>query len=80
MRKKVLIIGILGQDGVILSSILKDEYNLFGICRPETNEHRIEEFENSLGETMKEFRKLQDSLPDGLKTVANGRISTISSN
>ena len=29
---------------------------------------------------LKEFRKLQDSLPDGLKTVVNGRISSISNN
>ena len=40
--------------------------------------YRIEELENSLSETMKEFRKLDDSLPEGLKTVANGRISSIS--
>ena len=39
---------------------------------------RIEELENSLIETLKEFRKLENSLPDGLKTVSNGRISGIS--
>ena len=41
-------------------------------------QYKIEEFQNSLNETMREFRKLQESLPEGLKTVANGRISGIS--
>ncbi len=40
---------------------------------------KIEELENSLGETLKEFRKLENSVPDGLKTLTNGRISGISS-
>jgi len=40
---------------------------------------KIEELENSLSETMKEFRKLQDSVPDGLKVISGGRISGISS-
>lgn len=41
---------------------------------------KIEELQNSLSETMKEFRKLEDSIPNGLKTVSNGRVSSISSN
>lgn len=41
---------------------------------------KIEELQNSLGETMKEFRKLEDSIPSGLKTISNGRVSSISSN
>jgi hypothetical protein len=41
---------------------------------------KIEELQNSLGETMKEFRKLEDSIPNGLKTISNGRVSGISSN
>lgn len=41
---------------------------------------KIEELENSLGETMKEFRKLEGSIPNGLKTISNGRVSSISSN
>jgi hypothetical protein len=43
-------------------------------------QYKIEEFQNSLNETLKEFRKLEDSIPDGLKTVSNGRLSKISSN
>jgi hypothetical protein len=41
---------------------------------------KIEELQNSLGETMKEFRKLEDSIPNGLKTISNGRVSSISTN
>jgi uncharacterized membrane protein YheB (UPF0754 family) len=43
-------------------------------------QYKIEELQNSLNETMKEFRKMQDGLPNGLKTLSNGRISIISSN
>jgi predicted nucleic acid-binding Zn-ribbon protein len=43
-------------------------------------QYKIEELQNSLNETMKEMRKLEDCIPDGLKTVANGRVSKISSN
>lgn len=43
-------------------------------------QYKIEEFQNSLNETLKEFRKLEESIPDGLKTVSNGRLSKISSN
>jgi flagellin-specific chaperone FliS len=41
---------------------------------------KIEELQNSLSETIKEFRKLQDSIPNGLKTLSNGRISSINNN
>jgi hypothetical protein len=40
---------------------------------------KIEELQNSLNETMKEFRKLQDSMPNGLKNITNKRILSISS-
>jgi alpha-N-acetylglucosamine transferase len=43
-------------------------------------QYKIEEFENSLNETIKEMRKLEDSIPEGLKTISNGRMSKISSN
>jgi len=39
---------------------------------------KIDELENSLSETMKEFRKLEDSIPDGLKVISGGRIGSIS--
>ncbi len=40
---------------------------------------KIEELQNSLNETIKEFRKLDDSIPNGLKTITKGRLFTISS-
>lgn len=43
-------------------------------------QYKIEELQNSLNETMKELRKLEDCLPDGLKTISNGRVSKISQN
>jgi len=43
-------------------------------------QYKIEELENSLNETIKEMRKLEDSIPEGLKTISNGRLSKISTN
>ena len=40
---------------------------------------KMDELQNSLNETVKEFRKLQDSIPGGLKTLSNGRINGIGS-
>jgi septal ring factor EnvC (AmiA/AmiB activator) len=41
---------------------------------------KIEELQNSLGETVKELRKLEDSIPGGLQTLTKSRVSMISSN
>lgn len=41
---------------------------------------KIEELQNSLNETMKELRKLDDSIPSGLRTVTNGRLNGLTSN
>lgn len=41
---------------------------------------KMDELQNSLNETVKELRKLDDSIPSGLKTISNGRITTISNN
>jgi len=43
-------------------------------------QYKIEELQNSLNETVKELRKLEDCVPSGLKNLTNGRISGISSN
>lgn len=43
MKKKILILGPLGQDGKLLSSILeKDKYDIYGICKKNTLLDRIE--------------------------------------
>jgi len=41
---------------------------------------KMDELENSLNETIKEFRKLEDSIPSGLKTITNSRISLVGKN
>lgn len=41
---------------------------------------KIEELQNSLNDTIKELRKLDDSIPNGLKTITNGRIGQMSNN
>jgi GDPmannose 4,6-dehydratase len=42
MKKNIVILGPLGQDGKLLSSILeKDSYNIFGVCKENTNLERI---------------------------------------
>lgn len=40
---------------------------------------KIEELQNSLNETLKEFNKLQSSTPSGLKNATNKRMMAISS-
>ena len=41
---------------------------------------KIDELQNSLNETVKELRKLQDSIPNGLQNITKSKISSISSN
>ena len=41
---------------------------------------KIEELQNSLNETVKELRKLEDSIPPGLQMLTKSRVSMISSN
>lgn len=62
----------------ILGKVLKEEVSK--VSRQDFNrvQFKIEELQNSLSETTKELRKLQDSIPNGLKSVTNGRISNIS--
>ena len=53
------------------SKVKRDDYSRV--------QFKIEELQNSLNDTLKEFRKLDDSIPGGLKTITNGRLSSISS-
>lgn len=64
----------------LLNQLLNEETSK--VKREDFNrvQFKIEELQNSLNETIKEFRKLEDSIPAGLKTVSNGRITGISSN
>jgi glutaredoxin-related protein len=64
----------------VLDKVLTEEVSK--VKREEFNrvQFKIEELQNSLNETLKEFRKLEDSIPSGLKSVTNGRIVGISIN
>lgn len=54
------------------SKVKREEYNRL--------QFKMDELQNSLNETLKEMRKLEDSIPDGLKTVCGGRVNGISTN
>jgi hypothetical protein len=43
-------------------------------------QYKLEEFENQLIESIKELRKVNDSMPENLKFLCNNRIKTISEN
>jgi hypothetical protein len=66
---KNIVYGLINEE---TSKVKREDFNRV--------QYKIEELQNSLSETMKEFRKLEDSIPGGLKTLSNGRISGIASN
>lgn len=68
-KVKEVILQILNED---TSKVRREEYAKV--------QFKMEELQNSLNETLKEFRKLEDSIPGGLKTISNGRITGISQN
>jgi esterase/lipase len=41
---------------------------------------KMDELESQLAETVKELRKVQDCIPEGLRTISSNRLSSISSN
>lgn len=41
---------------------------------------KIDELESQLAETVKELRKVQDCIPEGLRTISSGRLGSIASN
>lgn len=55
-----------------MSKVSRNEFNRV--------QFKIEELQNTLNDTIKEFRKLDDSIPNGLKTLTSGRMGNISSN
>ncbi len=63
----------------ILNKLLNEESSK--VRREEFNrvQFKIEELQNSLNETLKEFRKLDDCIPNGLRGVCNSRVSGVSS-
>ena len=65
---KNMVFDVLNEEA---SKVRRDDYAKM--------QFKIEELQNSLNDTIREFRKMEQSLPDGLKTVANGRVNGISS-
>jgi len=63
----------------ILSKILNEEVSK--VSRQEFNRvlFKLEELDNSLTETIKEYKKLEESLPYGLKNVTNKKMSLVKS-
>lgn len=64
---KKIFLEVLKED---VSKIKREDYNRV--------QFKIDELQNSLSETIKELRKLDDCVPSGLKSVCGGRISSIS--
>ena len=62
----------------VLENLLTEEVNKVSRQDFSRVQFKIEELQNSLDETLKEFRKLQDTMPNGLKTITNKRMMVIS--
>ena len=64
----------------ILDKVLMEETSKVSRNEFSRVQFKIEELQNSLNETVKELRKLEDSIPSGLQTLTKSRVSMISSN
>ena len=64
----------------ILDKVLMEETSKVSRNEFSRVQFKIEELQNSLNETVKELRKLEDSIPNGLQTLTKSRVSMISSN
>jgi flagellar biosynthesis chaperone FliJ len=65
---------------VILEKIILEEASK--VKREEYNrvQYKIDELNGSLNDTIKELRKLEDSIPNGLNGLVTSKINTISNN
>jgi hypothetical protein len=64
----------------VLDKILMEETSKVSRNEFSRVQFKIEELQNSLNETVRELRKLEDSVPSGLQNLTKSRISIISSN
>ena len=64
----------------ILDKVLMEETSKVSRNEFSRVQFKIEELQNSLNETVRELRKLEDSVPGGLKNVTNKKISEITTN
>jgi len=61
----------------VLDNILSEQMKKVSRQDFSRTQFKIEELQNSLNETIKEFRKLQTTVPSGLQTAANSKIASI---
>lgn len=64
----------------VLDKILMEETSKVSRNEFSRVQFKIEELQNSLNETVRELRKLEDSVPAGLQNLTKSRISMVSSN
>ena len=64
----------------ILDKVIMEQTSKVSRNESSRVQFKIEELQNSLNETVKELRKLEDSIPGGLQTLTKSRVSMISSN
>ena len=63
----------------VIKNILEEETSKVNRNDYGKVQFKMEELENHLIDTIKELRKVEDSIPDGLKTISNNRLKTINS-
>jgi hypothetical protein len=75
-------IDMIKEDDILplIKNILAEEVSKVSRTEYGKVQFKMDELESQLSETIKELRKLQDSIPDGLKTLTNSRITNISNN
>jgi hypothetical protein len=66
---KEILLQVLSEE---TSKVKREEFNRL--------QFKMDELQNSLNETIKEMRKMEDSIPNGLKTICNGRVNSMSTN
>lgn len=70
---------ILNEDTIkgVLDKIILEQVSKVSRQDFSRVQFKIEELQNSMNETLKELRKLEESVPSGLKSVTNGRLNGI---
>jgi len=61
----------------VIKNILEEETSKVNRNDYGKVQFKMEELENQLVETIKELRKVEGSIPDGLKTISNNRLKSI---
>ena len=68
---------ILNEDTIkgVLDKIILEQVSKVSRQDFSRVQFKIEELQNSMNETLKELRKLEESVPSGLKNLTNGRVN-----